>query len=369
MARPRKELSPLREQILAAYRADTPVDEIVSMLQDQYGIDITRRSFNRRLREWGEPPRQARTQDTGELRTLIDEELFIRNSSDTEILQHLQSLGLSISMRGLVRIRKELGVLRRRTPEQLQAQLEQAADFMTSPSLSQVLIPRLGRRALWQHLLQVAHIPVPQHALYNTFSQLFPGEVTRRWQQMRAKRGGFTVPGPNYTWSIDAYCKLQDYGIEIYAGIDAYSRYIVWCYVGNSALTTRSIFAQYLKVISHFNFLPMVMRSDRGKETTMVAAAHFWLSQATTSQRRLRPRRNREGGIDWYMPAGNGAPDVRVELGVMDPDAPLYGPERPFAFSDCWVYGKSTKNQRIESWWSQMAKGRSRYWIVSISVL
>lgn len=365
MARPRKSLSPARDTLVTQYRAGTPIAELLRLLREQYNVEISAPTLQRRLREWMEPPRQQRTQDTPEVRSVIREEFFIRDSSDAEIIERLRSLGLPISPYGLLRIRQDLGIYRKRTPEQLEAQIRQAVDFMTTPSLSQVLIPRLGRRSLWKHFLQVAQIPIPQHALYEAFSQLFPEEVARRWQQMRAKRGGFTVPGPNYTWSIDAYCKLQDYGIEIYAGIDAYSRCIAWCYVGISALTARSVFAQYLKIVRHLRIIPMVIRSDRGTETVMVAAAHFWLSQATSALRRLRPRRNRNGGIDWYMPDANGGPDVWVDLDTLDSDAPLYGPERPFEFGDCWVYGKSTKNQRIESWWSQFAKGRSWFWIVS----
>ncbi|KAK4119873.1 hypothetical protein N657DRAFT_242859 [Parathielavia appendiculata] len=366
MPQPKRTLSPLRDIILAAYREQTSVNDIVALLKDKFDLDITDRTLYRRLKEWNEPLHQQRTADTGQLRSIIEDEFYTRGSSDTEILRYVRSLGLPLSKAGLERIRKDMGIFRRRTPAQLEAQLLQVVDFMETPSLSSILIPRLGRRSLWKHVLQVAHIPVSERALYETFSQLYPEEVARRWQHMRGKRGGFTVPGPNYTWSIDAYCKLQDFGFEVYAGIDAYSRYIVWCYVGISALTARSIFAQYLWVVSQYGFLPMVIRADRGKETTMVAAAHFWLSLGTTSLRRLRPRRNREGGIDWYMPAGGGQPDVRVDLGVMDPDAPLFGPERPFQFSDCWVYGKSTKNQRIEAWWSQFARGRSTYWVVSL---
>lgn len=57
--------------------------------------------------------------------------------------------------------------------------------------------------------------------------------------------------------------------------------------------------------------MPNIIRSDRGRETILMAAAHFFLSQ----------RRNRifEG--------------VREEV----------------QFRDCWVYGKSTHNEKIES--------------------
>ncbi|KAH8725979.1 hypothetical protein GQ44DRAFT_759030 [Phaeosphaeriaceae sp. PMI808] len=40
------------------------------------------------------------------------------------------------------------------------------------------------------------------------------------------RRGEYIVPGPNWVWSIDGHEKLKPYGIQIYACIDAYSRYI-----------------------------------------------------------------------------------------------------------------------------------------------
>jgi hypothetical protein len=134
-------------------------------------------------------------------------------------------------------------------------------------------------------------------------------------------------------------------------------------------LTTRAIFLQYLAVVDHWGFIPMVVRSDRGKETVMVAAAHYRLSLATKEQRSLRPRRNMDGKIEFYMPSADGGPEVQVPREQMDPDAPLFGPERPFSFNDCWVYGKSTKNQRIEGWWSQLVKGRTGFWIVSSTLI
>jgi hypothetical protein len=42
------------------------------------------------------------------------------------------------------------------------------------------------------------------------------------------------IPGLNYLWAIDGHDKFRNYGIEIYATIDAYSRRIIWAYYGNS---------------------------------------------------------------------------------------------------------------------------------------
>ena len=61
-----------------------------------------------------------------------------------------------------------------------------------------------------------------------------PEGVAASGQQIGKKRQRmkFTVKGPNHVRSIDGHDKLSRFGFEIYGAIDAYSRYVVWCYVG-----------------------------------------------------------------------------------------------------------------------------------------
>ena len=367
MGRPKIDLDPYRGFILERYRAGTALDKILFQLFEEHGVKVGKTVLYERLRDWGEPVRQQRTRDSDALRQSLEDEFFATGMSDKELLEYLKSLGFQISHRGLVRLRKALGIRRRLDKFQLEERKEEVLKFLQTPSNSTILMPRLGRRSLWKHVQNVARINISEHQLFDIYSRVYPQEVASRLRALRAKRGGFTLPGPNYTWSVDGYCKLRDYGFDIYAGIDAYSRYIVWCFVGVSGLTERSVFAQYVRMVEAYEFMPMVIRSDHGSETGMLAAAHYWLSLGTTVERRLKPRRDRDGRVSWFMPAPYGGPDVEVDLDTMDPNAPLYGPERPFEFKDCYSYGKSTKNQRIESFWSQMCKGRSGFWRVSHS--
>ena len=62
---------------------------------------------------------------------------------------------------------------------------------------------------------------------------------------------------------------------------------------------------------------PQIIRSDHGVETPLIAAAHHRLRQ------------------------------------VQGLNIPL---------DECFFYGTSTKNQRIESWWQQLSKGLIFYW-------
>jgi hypothetical protein len=114
---------------------------------------------------------------------------------------------------------------------------------------------------------------------------------------------------------------MQFFGIEVYAGIDAYSRYITWIYVGITNRTAISVLRQYLDMLEDQKVMPHKLRSDRGTETPLVAAAHHAL------------RENLEPNIQ---------------------------------FADCYWFGTSTANQRIESWWGQLTKSLLYQWRVSI---
>ena len=130
------------------------------------------------------------------------------------------------------------------------------------------------------------------------------------------------VPGPNYAWSMDAHCKLEHWGIQIYAAIDVYSRHIVWIYIGITGRTQVSVLAQYLAAAASTSNIPLIIRSDRGAETRLASAAHLSLSQ------QLRTRPNGE----------------------------------PLLFGDCFRYGTSKKNQRIEAWWNQGTRATLGRW-------
>jgi hypothetical protein len=157
--------------------------------------------------------------------------------------------------------------------------------------------------------------------MFSIVKELHPEGVYRRTNDLQRKRHEYIVPGPDYIWSIDGHDKLAEWGIQIYAAIDAYSRYIVWIYVGISNRTSRSLLLQYLFAVQVNGKHPRILRSDRGTETPLCAELHYALSRTTQ---------------------GN-----------------------DLEFKDCYYYGSSTKNQRIESWWAQLEKSLLHRWRVS----
>jgi hypothetical protein len=141
------------------------------------------------------------------------------------------------------------------------------------------------------------------------------------------RRGEYIVHGPNKVWCVDGYCKLDFVGIEIYGCVDAYSRKIIWVYVGVSVHTQISVVSQYLKMVGELGFMSQIVRSDRGVETPMLADGHYTL------------RLNTEGD----------------HTGLL--------------LQHCYYFGKSTKNIRIESWWRQLCRGQLQPWLVRSPML
>jgi len=130
-------------------------------------------------------------------------------------------------------------------------------------------------------------------------------------------RAQFIVKGPNLVWSIDGHDKLSRFGFKIYVSINAYSRYIVRCYIGHSNRTALSVNKQFLETVKALNMFLKLIRSDKGGETTLLC----------NSQLALRRAEN--------------------------PDLPL---------AKAYSYGTSTKNQRIESWWNLLANAQTDTW-------
>jgi len=139
------------------------------------------------------------------------------------------------------------------------------------------------------------------------------GNELRRQSTLR-KGGQFIVKGPNHVWSIDGHEKLSSFGFEIYGCIDAYSRYIIWCYVGHSNRTQISVSKQYLETVCAMGKFPKLIHSDMGRELALLCVSHLFLR--------------------W-----TDKPDL--------------------SFHKACSFGTSTKNQRIEAWWNFLANGQT----------
>lgn len=82
-----------------------------------------------------------------------------------------------------------------------------------------------GRQYTYQRLKPIG-MPVVRDHMFQILKELdLIGVASRRIKLSSRSWGAYLVPSPNFVWSINGHHKLSMYGIEIYTGIDAFSRY------------------------------------------------------------------------------------------------------------------------------------------------
>ena len=299
-----------KDQLIQHFQNGLTFERLSDYLRNEYNITVTARTIKRRFKEW-DVRRYIITETSDELKERIKDLFFRMCLNDNEILDVLTREGHQIGPTALVRIRLDLNLRRRVNFEEInEVDFNEHVRELISNELKKGEIEGYGYRFLYTYMRQRRQM-IGRDRLYKVYKELNPIAVDRRKRDLQRHRGQYVVPGPNFIWSIDGYDKLKPYGIEIYACIDAYSRCIIWLYIGVSNATQHSILLQYLQTIELLELQPRFVRSDRGRETVQLADTHFELQK-------------------------DSQPDLE--------------------FKDCYMYGTSTANQRIESWWLQMSK-------------
>ncbi|KAB8212699.1 hypothetical protein BDV33DRAFT_211000 [Aspergillus novoparasiticus] len=308
------DLSQYKEIIISRFQDDVSAESIADYLLSTFRVKVTEKTIRRRLLEWG-VSRRTYLEDTPELRARIAGLYYNFCFSDKEILDALKQEGYPVTSWNLASLRRKMG-LKRKVDLLSRDEADKALLEIVQKELDKGEIEGLGRGHLYTYFRMHGY-NITRDRLFAAIRKLDTAGVSRRLYDLQRHRGAYIVPGPNYLWSVDGYRKLQFWGIEVYAAIDAYSRYIIWIYVGVSNHTAVSIARQYLQVAKTQNLLPRVIRADRGVETPLMAAAHYQLMQ-------------------------------KAQPGI--------------ALNECFRYGTSTANQRIEAWWGQLTKSSIYRW-------
>jgi hypothetical protein len=251
----------MKQHIINWACTNVRTDEIIRRLRDEWGIKTSRRTVFRRLEEWG-THRRILTEDTPLLRASIAI-LFRLNCTDEEIVEELVDCGYNTSLTAVKRIRVSMGLLRRMNLFDRQARDAQLFEILKA-ELDEGHIEGYGRRHLYTYFkkrgqlatryyyfhiiyffsiyIQITDLwVIYRDTLYAMLLFLNPSAIERRRRRLQSKKGEYIVPGPDWIWSIDGHDKLSAFGIEIYACIDAYSRNIIWIYVGISNRTSHSV--------------------------------------------------------------------------------------------------------------------------------
>ena len=146
-----------------------------------------------------------------------------------------------------------------------------------------------------------------RQVVYTIMQILDKDGVELRRKGMRKRRTYF-AKGPNYLWHLDTYDKLKPHGLCISGCIDGLSRQLIWL---NVYRNPRVIAGYYIEAVDQLVGCPSMVRGDMGTEN-----GHFAGMQRS-----------------------------------------LTGQQSSF------LYGKSTHNQRIESFWSILRKECSQLWM------
>ena len=215
---------------------------------------------------------------------------------------------LKISRSTLIRRLKAYGLSRRgfatnpNSDHLLQAVRERIQQIVNGPGSSG------GYRTLW-HTLELEGLRVPRIVVQEILKEIDP-EASELRRAHRLKRREYHNPGPNYAWHIDGYDQLKPWGFPIHGAIDGFSRKILWLQLTRSNNSPDNIAKFYLGAVNEFNGCPVELITDLGTENGFAAAIQSYFRNNHDSHR--------------YVP--------------------------------------STRNQRIECWWSHYSKNRSMWW-------
>lgn len=169
-----------------------------------------------------------------------------------------------------------------------------------------------GYRTMCQTLRQKHNLTVRRQDVMLMMADLDPLGIEQRTRRRFVRRVYHSL-GPNHVWHIDGYDKLKPYGLAISGCIDGYSRKVMWLVCGASNNNPDIIAHHYLQCATEFGVIPKLLRTDCGTENGTMAAIQCSLRSVHTDD---------------------------------------------LAGASSHMYGSSTTNQRIESWWSYFRKQR-----------
>lgn len=128
--------------------------------------------------------------------------------------------------------------------------------------------------------------------------------------------------GPNHVWASDGHDKLLPHGIAIYGFVDCWSRKILGLYAHVTNSDPRHVGIWYLELVKEFGGIPQKLTTDRGTETVHLAGYQLHLGRTF---------------------GNNPARDNRYH-----------------------AYVPSTRNQKIEAFWSQMQDSLTAFFKVNV---
>lgn len=175
----------------------------------------------------------------------------------------------------------------------------------------------LGYRSMWKRLSKIYKLTVKQKTVMRLLKEIDPDGVEARCRY-RLKRRTYKVPGPNHLWHVDNHDKIKRYGFPVYGCIDGFSKEVVWINVSKTNNDPAIIGSYFLNAVERLGYLPTLIRADKGTKANLME-------------------------------------NFQIAL--------RYNHDDEFAGESSFIRGKSTRNQRIESYWRQFREHMGDFYI------
>ena len=147
------------------------------------------------------------------------------------------------------------------------------------------ILPEVGEKIILGQLRSMGY-HITRWRVRETLRQIDPVNTAMRWPGGLTARRQYSVPGPNSLWHIgeysfllrmiynyiffvDGHHKLIRWKIVTHAGIDGYSRMIVFMRSSNNN-KAYTVYTYFVDAVDKYG-LPSRVRSDQGKENKLVA--------------------------------------------------------------------------------------------------
>ncbi|OTB09631.1 hypothetical protein M426DRAFT_316179 [Hypoxylon sp. CI-4A] len=310
----------MEAEIQELFRIGLKHQQIIEHIQrERPGVNVSLRSLQRRLRQWG-MSRHNKAGRNPELLELVRHYFFVERLKDEEILTRLKSHGADISPVELARLRIKNGMKRRLRPG-----IDANDDYDPSEGHLQTVAPA----NLQLPVNKKINRRVYNRRHYEAIEQRERGTIAAR---IRRKTRSM-VAGPNYMWCIDRYHIFRTFGIEIHAGIDAYSRRIMWISMGRSNSQPTNITRHFLETVISLGFRPWFTRTD-GAETPLLSHTQHQLAMGTKPQ-----------------------------VAASFPDGVVYDLKQGDHMTECHIYDQSAGDGKTGQWWRQLRAETADHWI------
>lgn len=175
----------------------------------------------------------------------------------------------------------------------------------------------MGYKSLWLRLKLKYGLDVYRETVLELLHILDPEGIESR-SKYGIKRREYLSAGPFFCIHIDGYDKLKPYGFAIHSGTDGFSRKCLWLNVATTNNKPEVIANYYLKCVNKYKKVPALVRSDLGTENSLVECLQIAFRLDHTDE---------------------------------------------YAGANSCVKGKSTANQRVESFWGHMRRRCIQFWI------